>query len=91
MPTPNTSCPYGHRSGVAVPPGARGHNVRQAAEHVKVPQASPFTGYAPQLTACFMSAPIRASTSAVTSVRAKPAAHIVPSSRFAWSLKPSVA
>lgn len=46
---------------------------------------------APQLTACFTSALIHASTSAVTSVRAKPAAHIVPSSRFAWSLNPSVA
>ncbi len=45
----------------------------------------------PQLTACFTSAAIRASTSAVTSVRAKPAAHIVPSSSFAWSLNPSVA
>ncbi len=38
---------------------------------------------APQLTACFTSALIRASTSAVISVRAKAAAHIVPSSSFA--------
>jgi hypothetical protein len=36
-------------------------------------------------------APILASSSAVSLVRAKPAGHMVPSSRFAWSLKPSVA
>lgn len=46
---------------------------------------------APQLTACFTSALICASTSAVTSVRANAAAHIEPSSSFAWSLNPSVA
>lgn len=45
----------------------------------------------PQPTARFTSAPIRSSTSAVTSVRANPAAHIVPSSNWARSLKPSVA
>lgn len=48
-------------------------------------------GRAGQPTACFTSAAIRASTSGVTSVRAKPAAHIVPSSSLAWSLKPRVA
>ncbi|SDL18550.1 hypothetical protein SAMN05421869_12339 [Nonomuraea jiangxiensis] len=39
---------------------------------------------AAQLTACFTSAAVRASTSAVTSVRANAAGHIVPSSRLAW-------
>ncbi len=36
-----------------------------------------------QLTARLTNSAIRASTSSVTSVRAKPAAHIVPSSSFA--------
>lgn len=45
----------------------------------------------PQLTAFFTSAPILASLSAVISVSAKEAGHIVPSSRFALSLKPNVA
>ncbi|MDF2712790.1 MAG: hypothetical protein K0R62_8442 [Nonomuraea muscovyensis] len=45
----------------------------------------------PQLTACLTSALIRASTSGVTSVSANAAGHIAPSSRFAWSLNPSVA
>src|SRR6267378_5696830 len=45
----------------------------------------------PQLTAFFTSAPILASSAAVSSVNAKATGHIVPSSRCALSLKPSVA
>jgi hypothetical protein len=45
----------------------------------------------PQLTAFFTSAPILASAAAVNSVRAKAVGHMAPSSRFALSLKPSVA
>src|SRR5882757_8524835 len=46
---------------------------------------------APQLAAFFTSAPILASSAAVNSVRAKAVGHMVPLSRFALSLKPSVA
>src|SRR5436190_9964270 len=45
----------------------------------------------PQLTAFFTSAAILASSAAVNSVRANAVGHIAPSSRFALSLKPSVA
>src|SRR6516162_4562370 len=45
----------------------------------------------PQLTAFFTSAAILASVAAVNSVRAKAVGHMAPSSRFALSLKPSVA
>src|SRR5437773_8411933 len=45
----------------------------------------------PQLTAFFTSAPILASSAAVNSFSAKATGHIAPSSRFAASLKPSVA
>src|SRR2546428_14165684 len=45
----------------------------------------------PQLTAFFMSALILASSVAVNSFSAKATGHRAPSSRFAWSLKPSVA
>src|SRR5438132_7821065 len=45
----------------------------------------------PQLTACFTSALILASSLAVNSFRAKTTGHMAPSSRFAASLKPSVA
>jgi hypothetical protein len=45
----------------------------------------------PQLTAFFTSAPILALSAAVNSVRAKEVGHMAPSSRFALSLKPSVA
>jgi predicted enzyme related to lactoylglutathione lyase len=45
----------------------------------------------PQLTACFTSAAILASTSGVNSVSAKEVGHMAPSSRFAMSLKPNVA
>ena len=45
----------------------------------------------PQPTAFFTSAPILASAAAVSSVRAKAVGHMAPSSRFALSLKPSVA
>jgi hypothetical protein len=48
-------------------------------------------GLRPQLSALFTSALIRASSSAVNSFRAKSVGHMVPSSRFALSLKPSVA
>jgi hypothetical protein len=44
-----------------------------------------------QLTAFFTSAPILASSAAVNCVRAKAVGHMVPSSMFALSLKPSVA
>src|SRR5207245_1922304 len=47
--------------------------------------------FSPQLTAFFTSAPILASSAAVNSVRAKAFGHMLPSSRFALSLKPSVA
>src|SRR5690348_8377588 len=45
----------------------------------------------PQLTAFFTSATILASSAAVNSCSAKAIGHIAPSSRFAVSLKPSVA
>src|SRR5207247_4459324 len=45
----------------------------------------------PQLTAFFTSAPILASSAAVSSFSAKEVGHMAPSSRFAWSLKPNVA
>src|SRR5207249_1914630 len=45
----------------------------------------------PQLTAFFTSAPIFASSAAVSSFSAKAVGHMWPSSRFALSLKPSVA
>src|ERR1700722_13829779 len=45
----------------------------------------------PQLTACFTNSAIRASSVAVSSVSAKEVGHMAPSSRFALSLKPSVA
>src|SRR4029078_5189516 len=45
----------------------------------------------PQLTAFFTSAPILASSAAVNSFSAKAVGHMAPSSRFAVSLKPSVA
>src|SRR2546426_5686937 len=45
----------------------------------------------PQLTAFFTSALILASSVAVNSFRAKTTGHMAPSSRFAASLKPSVA
>src|SRR5437870_5438407 len=47
--------------------------------------------HSPQLTAFFTSAPILASSAAVNSFSAKAVGHMAPSSRFAWSLKPSVA
>src|SRR6202048_3184395 len=46
---------------------------------------------ATQLTALFTSAPILASSAAVSSFSAKAVGHMWPSSRFALSLKPSVA
>src|SRR5712692_6875295 len=55
------------------------------------PRAGPGVEVIPQLTAFFTSAPILASSSAVNSVRAKAVGHILPSSRFALSLKPNVA
>ena len=45
----------------------------------------------PQLTAFFTSAPIFASSVAVSSFSAKEVGHMAPSSRFATSLKPDVA
>src|SRR5207247_1102196 len=45
----------------------------------------------PQLTACFTSAPILASSAAVNSFSAKAVGHMWPSSRFALSLNPNVA
>src|ERR687893_765705 len=52
-----------------------------------VPGASPTL----ELTAFFTSWPIRASSAAVSSVTAKAVGHMVPSSRVAESLKPTVA
>ena len=48
-------------------------------------------GLAPHLTAFFTSAPILASSAAVSAFNAKAVGHRAPSSRFAVSLKPSVA
>jgi hypothetical protein len=45
----------------------------------------------PQLTACFTSAAILASSAAVSSVSAKAVGHMVPWSRLASALKPNVA
>jgi hypothetical protein len=45
----------------------------------------------PQLTAFFTSAPILTSSAVVNFVKAKAVGHMAPSSRFAASLKPSVA
>jgi hypothetical protein len=42
-------------------------------------------------TALVTSSPILAPSAAVTSIRAKATGHMAPSSRFGWSLKPSVA
>src|SRR5258708_23130286 len=55
------------------------------------PRAGPGVELSPQLTAFFTSAPILASSAAVNFVSAKAVGHMAPSSRFAWSLKPSVA
>src|SRR5438270_4846172 len=51
----------------------------------------PCAALRPQLTAFFTSAPILASSAAVNSFSAKAVGHMAPSSRFALSLKPSVA
>jgi DNA-binding NtrC family response regulator len=48
-------------------------------------------GAVPQLTAFLTSAPILASSSAVSSVSAKAVGHMLPSSRFAVALNPNVA
>ena len=53
--------------------------------------AGPSGELSPQLTALFTSEPILASSAAVNSVSAKAVGHMVPSSRFASSLKPNVA
>src|SRR5947207_2997165 len=55
------------------------------------PRAGPSGELGPQLTAFFTSAPILASSAAVTSFSAKATGHMAPSSRFAASLKPNVA
>jgi DNA-binding CsgD family transcriptional regulator len=54
-------------------------------------QAGSSGRFSPQLTAFFTSAPILASSAAVSSVSAKAVGHMAPSSRFAVSLKPNVA
>src|SRR5207342_327930 len=55
------------------------------------PRAGPSGELSPQLTAFFTSATILASSVAVSSFSAKEVGHMAPSSRFASSLKPSVA
>jgi hypothetical protein len=55
------------------------------------PRAGPSGELSPQLTAFFTSAPILASSAAVNSFSAKAVGHMARSSRFALSLKPSVA
>src|SRR5215213_4590920 len=50
-----------------------------------------FIALRPQLTACFTSALIVASSAAVNCLSAKEVGHMPPSSRFALSLKPNVA
>ena len=55
------------------------------------PSAAVSLRFSPQLTAFFTSAPILASSAAVNCVSAKATGHRAPSSRFAASLKPSVA
>src|SRR5512143_1237979 len=54
-------------------------------------RAEPSGEQRPQLTACFTSALILASSAAVNSFSAKATGHRAPSSRFAVSLKPNVA
>jgi hypothetical protein len=56
-----------------------------------VAQGGPCRDLSPQLTAFFTSAAIRASSAADNFFSAKATGHIAPSSRFASSLKPSVA
>lgn len=72
-------------------PGVPDRSSRGSRSTFRSRRHGPFAGWAGQLTARLTSALICASTSGVTSVRANPAAHIVPSSSFAWSLKPRVA
>src|SRR5438552_17137418 len=55
------------------------------------PRAGPSGELGPQLTAFFTSAPILASSAAVTSFSAKATGHMAPSSRFAASAKRNVA
>src|SRR5262249_12462636 len=76
-----------HRSAARLAPGA-----------LRSQKATPRAGSAaaawfgvPQLTAFLTSAPILASSAAVHSFSAKAVGHMAPSSRFASSLKPSVA
>jgi hypothetical protein len=54
-------------------------------------RAEPNGDISPQLTACFTSVPILASSAAVNFFNAKEVGHMAPSSRFASSLKPNVA
>jgi hypothetical protein len=55
------------------------------------PRPGPGGELRPQLTAFFTSAPIVASSVAVSSFSAKAVGHMLPSSRFAAALKPNVA
>src|SRR5881296_1550564 len=55
------------------------------------PRARASVEISPQLIAFFTSAPILASSVAVSSFSAKEVGHMAPSSRFALSLKPNVA
>src|SRR5207244_13537829 len=66
---------------------------RASSREVQVPgpSAPASVRFSPQLSAFFPSAPILASSAAVNSVSAKATGHRAPSSRFAASLKPSVA
>src|SRR6266436_8843457 len=58
---------------------------------LRVGDSEPFRLGPPQLTALFTSAQISPSSAAVNSCSAKAVGHMWPSSRFALSLKPSVA
>src|SRR5207253_4850317 len=64
---------------------------RAAGRALAARRAGPSGEFSPQLTAFFTSVPILASSAVVNSFSAKAVGHMAPSSRFALSLKPSVA
>ena len=81
--SPNTSIPDASRAGTAT---------KSRGIPLPMPNGLRLSGeFSPQLTAFFTSARILASSVAVNVFSAKGVCHMAPSSRFAWSLKPSVA
>jgi hypothetical protein len=80
------------RTQLACEQGGKVVAVNNGSEHHQPRPSAGSSGLlSPQLTACFTSAPILASSAAVNSVSAKATGHMPPSSRFAVSLKPNVA